>query len=310
MIPALLAWLALAVCWRLAMPTEARGRTWHLVHMLVPGLAIAAWALAPPGLAGPLQAALWGMAAMVGLGGLGWVIGTVRGNHSIMDVVYPLIAFGTALAMVLAAAPGLDLRLGLLMALMAIWALRLIAYVSGTNLATEQEPYASLRRRFGPRWRVWSFFAVYMLQGMIVWVWCLPFAFAAAAGPRDLSALEALGAAVWLLGFAFQAIGDRQLRAFKADPANRGRIMDRGLWARTRHPNYFGETVMWTGYFVFALAHSWGWLTVIGPAYALWFMAWGSATPGNERHMRKTRGAAFDDYARRVPMFFPRLWGR
>src|SRR3546814_13245467 len=80
--------------------------------------------------------------------------------------------------------------------------------------------------------------------------------------------------------------------------------------AYTRHPNNFVEAWMWWAYFFLALVHPWGLLASIGPAYVTWFMGWGSATPGNERHMRKSRGQAFDDYARRVPMFFPRLWPR
>lgn len=307
---ALLAWLAIALAWRLAMPADARGRRWNIVHMLLPGLFIGVAAIAPPDLARPLAAFVQGAGAMVALGAIGWAIGEGRRNHSIMDIVYPAISFGTALFIVCRAAPAATPRLIVLMALMAVWMLRLARHATGTNLTIEQDPYASLRRRFGARWPLWSFFSVYMLQGTILWIWCMPFAFAAnvpGGGPRPT---DWIGIALWLVGFAFQAIGDHQMNRFKADPANRGGIMDRGLWAHTRHPNYFGEALMWWGYFCFALACPWGWLSAIGPIYVTWFMGWGSATPGNERHMRKTRGALFDDYARRVPMFFPCLWAR
>ncbi|MBB6014579.1 steroid 5-alpha reductase family enzyme [Aquamicrobium lusatiense] len=308
MIAGWIAWLALGVAWRLAMPREARGRTWNYVQMLLPGVVLALAQWGPPGLREPLGAYLFGGVAVVVLGALGWALGQALRNHSIMDVVYPALSFGVALATVLAATSEVNMRLTVLLGLMALWMVRLVFHVRGTNVAVEQEPYASLRKRFGPRWTVWSFFSVYMLQGVIIWIWCAPFAFAGIAGVATLQPTDWIGVAVWLVGFAFQAVGDHQMSAFKADPANRGQIMDRGLWGYTRHPNYFGESLMWWGYFLFALVHPWGWVSVVGPLYVTWFMGWGSATPGNERHMRKTRGEAFEAYARRVPMFFPRLW--
>jgi steroid 5-alpha reductase family enzyme len=310
MLIALIIWLVLALSWRFAMPADARGRRWNIVHMLLPGVVIALWGLAPSDLDPPLASFLVGGGAMIVFGAAGWAIGEARRNHSIMDIVYPMISFGTAAVIIVRSAPEPTMRVLVLMALMLLWMLRLARHATGTNLKVEQDPYASLRRRFGARWPLWSFFSVYMLQGTILWIWCLPFAFAGQSAARALQPLDWVGIAVWLAGVAFQAIGDHQMKAFKADPANRGGIMDRGLWAHTRHPNYFGEALMWWGYFFFALVHPWGWLAAIGPAYVTWFMGWGSATPGNERHMRKSRGAAFDDYARRVPMFFPRPWPR
>lgn len=146
-----------------------------------------------------------------------------------------------------------------------------------------------------------------MLQGILIWVWVMPFAFAASVDVSALQVTDWLGIAVWLAGFFFLVLGDSQMNAFKADPANKGGIMDRGLWSITRHPNYFGEPLVYFGYFMFALSHPWGWVSIVGPLYTTLFMGWGSATPGNERHMRKTRGEAWDEYVRRVPMFFPGL---
>src|SRR3546814_1755303 len=89
---------------------------------------------------------------------------------------------------------------------------------SSDLLKIEQDPYASLRRRFGARWPLWSFFSVYMLQGTILWIWCLPFAFAGQTAARTMQPLDWVGGALWAVGFAFQAIGDHQMNAFKADP--------------------------------------------------------------------------------------------
>ncbi|WP_323035296.1 DUF1295 domain-containing protein [Pararhodobacter sp.] len=307
MIYALILWLVFVVAWRLVMPKEARGRNWSYAHMAAPGVALGLYAIAPTALAAPVLAWLCGLLAMGVLGAVAWSIGQARTNHSIMDVAYPCISLGIALTTVLVAAPAFTLRLAVVLGLMVIWMARMVHHAYGTNVGTEQEPYATHRRRFGTRWPAWSFFAVYMLQGILIWIWCMPFAFAASVEGAAMRVTDWIGVVVWLVGFLFLVISDSQMNAFKSNPANKGGIMDRGLWAVSRHPNYFGESLVWFGYFCFALAHPWGWLSVIGPLYTTWFMGWGSATPGNERHMRKTRGAAWDDYVRRVPMFFPGL---
>lgn len=301
------AWLVLIMCWRLAMPAEARGRAWNYSHMAAPVVAFALYVLAPTALSEPLGFWLWGLVAMVLLGAIAWAIGQALSNHSIMDVAYPCISFGVALAVLVMAAPEVTARLMVALAMMALWMLRMFRHAFGTNFRVEQQPYAAHRQRFGVRWPVWSFFAVYMLQGTLVWLWCLPWAFIALSEQSTLQLTDWIGVVVWGAGMVFLIVADAQLNAFKADPANKGGILDRGLWAYTRHPNYFGESLTWFGYFLFALAHPWGWISIIAPIYTTWFMGYGSATPGNERHMRKTRGARWDDYARRVPMFFPRL---
>lgn len=307
MIYAFVIWIVFAVTWRLVMPNEARGRNWSYAHMAVPGIALTIYGLAPEALAAPVGIWLWGGVAMFVLASVGWSIGMALRNHSIMDVVYPCISLGIALTMVLLSADGITLRLGMALGLMAIWMVRMLQHAYGTNVGEEQQPYAAHRKRFGSRWPVWSFFAVYMLQGILIWIWVMPFAFAASVDESALLVTDWIGIAIWLVGFFFLVVGDSQMNAFKANPANKGGIMDRGLWSMTRHPNYFGEALVYFGYFMFALSHPWGWVSIIGPLYTTWFMGWGSATPGNERHMRKTRGEAWDDYAARVPMFFPGL---
>lgn len=309
MIYAFVIWILFAATWFFVIPEEARGKKWSYAHMAVPGITLAIYTIAPAGLAEPVGIWLWGGVAMFILASTGWSIGMKLHNHSIMDVVYPCISLGIALTMVFLAADGITLRLGVVLGLMAIWMVRMLQHAYGTNVGDEQEPYATHRKRFGSRWPLWSFFAVYMLQGILIWIWVMPFAFAASADITSLEVTDWIGVVIWLVGFFFLVVGDAQMNAFKADHANKGGIMDRGLWSMTRHPNYFGESLVYIGYFMFALAHPWGIISIIGPIYTTWFMGWGSATPGNERHMRKTRGAAWDDYVARVPMFFPGLPG-
>jgi steroid 5-alpha reductase family enzyme len=224
-----------------------------------------------------------------------------------MDIAYPGLVVAVAAYALTQSASGLSPHALALFALPAIWGARLMSHATGTNLKVEQEPYANLRRRYGKRWTIWSFFAVYALQGSILWLWCAPIIVGMSVQSAAFTLRDALGVAVWLTGFAFQSIGDHQLKMFKRDPANKGKLMQSGLWSRTRHPNYFGECLMWTGYVFFALTYPWGWTTILSAIYVTWFMGWGSAAPGNERHMRKTR-PEYEAYAKRVPRLFPRLW--
>ena len=123
-----------------------------------------------------------------------------------------------------------------------------------------------MRRRHGHRfWKV-SSYQVFGLQGLLMWVVSLPVQAAQVYGAGiPLGRLDAIGAALWTAGLAFEAIGDWQLARFRADPTNQGKVCDRGLWAWTRHPNYFGDAVMWWGLYCFAAAAGATW-SAIGPA--------------------------------------------
>jgi len=287
-----------------------------LIHAVIPLLVGLAYWLAPvPEMSASLGAylavggILWACLTFI------WLLSLLLRNAGIMDSGYPLLVLcGSIAAWYLAA--GITYRAAIVVALIAIWALRLANHVLRGNLRTkgtliggEEQPYATWRIRYGGRWWWWSYFQVFMLQGVAVWVWMLPIVFATSA--RDpLSFSDWLGLGVWLCGCIFQTVGDHQLNAFKRNPENRGRLMQSGLWSLTRHPNYFGEAVMWLGYFFFSLSHSYGWLTVVGPVYVYWFMGTGSAAAGNERHMLKTRPVAYAQYMANVPMLLPRFWRR
>jgi steroid 5-alpha reductase family enzyme len=300
------AWGVVALAWFRIIPNEARAKTWHHTHACLPFIVLILYLVAPAGLREPLRVFLFAGLLVFLIMAAVWSVGDALRNHGIMDVVYPIVpaAVGGFAMSQAPVAPGPHSLV--LFLLVLIWAVRLAAHTAFVrgNLATELEPYASLRKKFGARWRVWGFFSVYMLQGVLCWIWSSSLVFAFTASDQRLTILDALAIIVWLVGFLFQAGGDWQLARFKRDPANKGKLFQRGFWSLTRHPNYFGETVMWFAYFLFALANPWGLITVVSPLYVTWFMARGSAAPGNERHMRKTR-PDYDDYARRVPQFFP-----
>lgn len=309
LIAAAVAWALTAALWLGLMPRETRGKSWHYVLAAAPLAVLAArLALPPSAFRDSLDAWLASGVGVLAVAAVAWAWGTRIRNHGVMDVCYPAapVAAAAVVLGVQGRAPGGPEAL--LLILLAVWSVRLIVQTWGHNLGAERQPYAHWRGRFGPRWLWWSAFQVHLLQGVTVWLWCAPLAFALSAPRLVPWPLAAAGTAVWLAGFLLQAAADRQLAAFKAYPANRGRLLDTGVWAWVRHPNYLGEAVMWAAGFVFALAHPQGWITLFAPVFTGWFMGYASAAPFKEAHMTRTRGAAWAAYCARVPRFLP--WPR
>jgi steroid 5-alpha reductase family enzyme len=120
-----------------------------------------------------------------------------------------------------------------------------------------------------------------------------------------LSALTWLGVAVWLFGFVLETVGDLQLRRFRASPLNAGQVLDRGLWPYTRHPNYFGDAVVWFGLWLLACSHWLGVLTVAAPVYMTNLLVRHTGKRLLEKHMARSKGAEYADYVRRTSGFFP-----
>lgn len=301
----LMVWALLAAVWLWALPPGSRwrDRVYPLLPLAVAGLA--ALGVAPEFFATflPLGLGLW--LALTGV----WLISVLKRDASVMDIAYGFLVLGAAVWLCLhfgaqAQASGL-----LLTSLAMLGFGRYSLYILWRNLPHGEDPrYARWRQRAGTRFWWWSYFQVFLLQGVVVWVWCLPLVFGmASSGP--LNAWHGAGALVWSLGFVFEAGGDWQLSRFKRRRSQPAQLLDSGLWALSRHPNYFGQACMWWGYGLFALAHPWGWLSLPAVAYVTWFMHRGSATSLMERHLARTK-PGYADYCDRVPAFFPRLWPR
>ncbi len=299
---AAIAWAVLAGIWILRMPANTRGRRWSIVHALLPFAGLALWMLWPQRF---LTVWMVQVPAILMVLAAAWGIGTRLRNHGVMDIAYPLAPLAAAIAAAVLQ-DGLAWQQYLLLGLVAVWAVRLSVQTYGHNIHAEREPYATWRRRHEAEWWWWSFFQIYLLQGVTIWIWSLIFAFAFTLPAGPVAAMA--GVALWLAGFVFQAGADVQLTRFRADPANRGRLLRAGLWAVVRHPNYFGEATMWWGYFCFALGSPLGMIAIIGPLYVTWFMGFGSAAPFKERHMSRTRPDDWAAYAAATPRFFP--WAR
>ena len=254
----------------------------------------------------PLSHILLGTAAMVGALMLAlWLASLALRDASLVDRFWGL-GFALVAAAVFPVAAGPIGRRVLLLALAGVWGLRLAWHITRRNWGQgEDVRYQKMRASWGARFWWVSLLTVFVLQGALMWLVALPLQVGQASPTPDrLTWVDAAGAIVSLVGFGFEAIGDAQLRAFKADPANRGRVMDRGLWRYTRHPNYFGDALLWWGIFLVASHTRQGWWTVLSPLIMTFLLTRISGVPMLERQLRKTR-PGYDEYCRRTSAFFP-----
>jgi steroid 5-alpha reductase family enzyme len=243
--------------------------------------------------------------AITGLMLAAWAVSLVRRDASVVDVFWGL-GFVLVAWVALAVGDGYTGRKILVTALVSAWGLRLAVYLFLRNAGKGEDfRYRRMRARHGPRFWLISLFTVFLLQGALMFAVSLPVQAANVAGPGYFTWLDGLGAAVWLAGLLFEAVGDWQLARFKADPANAGRVMDRGLWAWTRHPNYFGDSLVWWGIFLVAASnpvHLWA---VAGPLLMTFLLVRVSGVALLERSLVRRR-PGYDEYIARTSAFIPR----
>jgi steroid 5-alpha reductase family enzyme len=234
-----------------------------------------------------------------------WAISVALRDVSIVDIVWGLGFVVVAVASLLVGdAPG-SRRL-LLAGLVGIWGIRLALHLAVRNLGHgEDRRYQRMRRHHGPWFWLISLGTVFGLQGALMLVVSLPVSLSAGAdGPEALGPLAVLGTVVWLVGFVFEAGGDLQLTRFKADPDNEGKVMDRGFWRYTRHPNYFGDFCVWWGIWLVAAETVPGRWGVVGPVVMTLFLLKVSGVAMLERDITERR-PKYADYIERTSAFFP-----
>lgn len=221
-----------------------------------------------------------------------WALATARRNAGLVDIFWPLFFVGAS--MVYAEK---DASI-VMVALVAAWALRLAAYLAWRNWnAPEDHRYQAIRRRNEPGFAWKSLYLVFGFQALLAWLVSAPLLFALDAGP------PVLAAALVAFGIAFESVADWQLARFKADPANGGRVMDRGLWRYTRHPNYFGEFCVWWGFWL-AAANAGGAWTVFAPLLMSVLLLRVSGVALLEKDIGERR-PGYAEYVRRTNAFFP-----
>lgn len=202
-----------------------------------------------------------------------------------------------------AASGGLAQRQWLIALLVTLWGLRLSLHIFRRNHGKGEDfRYQQWRRENGTAWWWRSFLKVFLLQGVLMWIISVPLLAAQMAAP-GLNWLDAAGAALWIVGFYFEAVGDRQLARFKADPANRGKLFTGGVWRYTRHPNYFGDAAQWWGFYLIAAAAG-GYWAVYSPLLMTMLLLRVSGVALLERSL-KDHKPGYRDYMARTNAFFP-----
>jgi len=250
---------------------------------------------------------LWNLVAVAALMTAGWIVSLIYRNVTVVDSLWGLgfviIAWLTFLM-----SDGYWGR-GLLIALLvSFWGLRLTLYLSWRNWGKGEDPrYGSWREKSGDQFWLISLFKVFILQAVFLWVISIALQLAQLADqPAELTWLDGLGILVWVFGFIFESVGDWQLARFKADPANKGRVMDRGLWAYTRHPNYFGEFLIWWGIFLITLSTPNSWWAIFSPIIVTAVLLKMTGIPLTEKGLIENR-PGYSEYIKRTSAFVPWL---
>lgn len=233
-----------------------------------------------------------------------WLVSLAVHDASIVDITWgPLFVLIAWVAYVVGdGAPAAQM----VALLTTAWGLRLAIHIGRRNIGHGEDPrYVRMREKRPASFWIWSLFGVFALQGSIALIVSLPIQSLAAVGHGSIAAVSWLGAGVFLVGLAFEAIGDKQLSRFKADPDSRGKVMDKGLWRYTRHPNYFGDSVVWWGLWLVAVGSGGAWWTLIGPALMTFMLVKVSGVAMTEADIAERR-PGYADYIRRTSAFVPR----
>lgn len=245
---------------------------------------------------------LTALPALAALGLIAWAIATVRRNAGLVDVFWSLFLL-VAAGVYAVVGFSLAARGWLTLAIVTAWSLRLSAYLAARNWnAPEDRRYRAIRARNEPGFALKSLYLVFGLQAVLAWLISAPLA-AAIGSTRPLGVLELIGAALAVFGIAFEALSDAQLARFKSNPANAGRVLDRGLWRYSRHPNYFGEFCVWWGLYAIA-AGAGGWWTLFSPLLMSVLLLRVSGVALLERDIGDRR-PAYRSYVTRTNAFFP-----
>jgi steroid 5-alpha reductase family enzyme len=231
-----------------------------------------------------------------------WGYSVVRRNVGIVDSLWSLMILAT-LGVYVLVAESIGVREVLMLTLVTIWALRLSAHITVRNHGeAEDRRYQEIRRNNEPHFWIKSIYIVFGLQAALTWFVAMP-AVAAAASPAPLGWLDAIAIAVWATGMFFEVVGDWQLMRFQRERDSRDQVLDTGLWRYTRHPNYFGEALLWWGIYLLAVSAG-AWWTLASPVLMTVLLLRVSGVALLEKDIADRR-PAYREYIRRTSAFIP-----
>ncbi len=251
-----------------------------------------------------LHALPWTVLAVLVLLAVTFACGVHARRHNVIDVAWGLgFCVVAATAFVTSSGHGNAVRRTVLLVLVLLWGLRLAWHIGRRSLGKGEDPrYAELLDKGKGNRTLYAARMIYLLQGILVLFISIPVQLGMFEG-GSFGVLGVIGCLVWAVGLFFEAVGDRQMAAFKADPAHKGKLIDVGLWRYTRHPNYFGDACVWAGIFL-VVAERWpGVLSVLSPAVMIYLLANGSGKKVLERSMMKRPG--YTEYMERTSGFIP-----
>jgi steroid 5-alpha reductase family enzyme len=237
-----------------------------------------------------------------------WLLSIRLRDTSIIDIFWgPAFGVVALVGYALADGHGVEVRRTLVTVLTVVWAARLGIYLYWRNHGKGEDPRytAAFRNRYPTNLHWHTLTKVFLLQGFLVWLISTPVQLAQyLVQPPALGPVAIVGAGLWTIGFLFEAVADWQLARFKADPANRGRLLDDGLWRYSRHPNYFGNACLWWGLWLIACDHPIGFATVFAPILMTHFLLNVTGKKLLEKRMSRAR-PDYADYVARTSGFFP-----
>jgi len=234
---------------------------------------------------------------------LWFILSLLKKRNDIADVAWGL-GFVLMAWVSFFLSPETNWRSILVSSLVTIWGIRLAWHIYTRNKNKKEDlRYKKWRRSWGKLFYIRSYLQVFILQGLFLFLIVFPVLFTNQKTNQAFTILDLLGVVVWLTGFFFEVIGDLQLSRFIKDPKNKGRIMDRGLWRYSRHPNYFGEVTLWWGVFLIATSVPGGWLTFFGPITITVLIVFVSGIPLLEKQFADRQD--FREYKKKTSIFFP-----
>ncbi len=244
----------------------------------------------------------WALPVLLSMAAATWLVSLAIRNVSIVDSIWSLFFLAAAGTFAWQAETS-SVRAILVLALVATWALRLSVYITARNWGEgEDYRYRQIRENNEPNFALKSLVIVFALQAGLAWIISAPL-LVAVTQPAPLGAIDALALVLWIVGIVFEAGGDYQLSRFKSDPANSGKVLDSGLWAYTRHPNYFGDACIWWAFYLFALSAG-GWWTFYGPALMTLLLLKVSGVAMLEKTI-SSRRPGYEEYVRNTNAFIP-----
>ena len=251
-----------------------------------------------------IQIYLFAFAAIMTMMTILWLISIKIRNVSIVDLFWGF-GFVVASAVYFIFTEGLEVRKILLMTLVAIWGLRLSIYLAWRNIGEGEDfRYQKFRKDFGEHRYWWySFFSVFLLQGVLMWLISVPLLGAQFSPENSLGIMDYFGVLIWIIGFVFEAGGDMQLARFKANPANKGKVLNTGFWHYTRHPNYFGDAAVWFGYSLICISAGSYW-PVLGSVLMTALIIKVSGVALLEKSLNTTK-PGYQEYVRKTSAFIP-----